>query len=435
MGGLGTRHGAGALGIAELGGSHDLARRMQPVGQLAKREVAEPLVVAGLGARLGEQRRGGRAAAGHREQVAGERDLARPALAGAGRAERDPLERRAALGLQNRGPVEHVHASARQLIERVARGFLAQVGHGGQLHAVVEQGHGRLEPAVVDRGHHGAAAGAEAVERGQAHGAAGEHHAGQVVAGEQQRLLDRPGGVDDLRGRAPGGACRPARPARARRTRRARALRTAPRRRASRARAASSRACSVAALGEQAPAGLRALVGQHHVGAQLGGRDRRAEARRAAPDHEHVRVAAPVLGAPLALLLVLAQLPEPGGVAQHLLVQRPQPPRADEGLVVEAGRREGPAEEVGGAHGVELERRAGVHVLDAHALAQRLGAGAHAGGAVHLHEAVGALAGAAHEAAAAVVLEAAREGAPPPGVTAPSRSCLPRAPSRPCRRS
>ena len=104
--------------------------------------------------------------------------------------------------------------------------------------------------------------------------------------------------------------------------------------------------------------------------------------------------------------------PSPAARAQHLLVEGPQAPRADEGLVVEAGRREGAAEQVGGAHRVELERWRRVHVLDPHALAQRLRAGAHARGAVHLHEAVGALAGAAHEPAAAVVLEAAREGAP-----------------------
>ena len=59
----------------------------------------------------------------------------------------------------------------------------------------------------------------------------------------------------------------------------------------------------VAALVEQPPARHRALVGQHDVGAQLGGGDRRAQARRAAADHEHVGVAAAVLGAPLALVL------------------------------------------------------------------------------------------------------------------------------------
>ena len=104
-------------------------------------------------------------------------------------------------------------------------------------------------------------------------------------------------------------------------------------------------------------------------------------------------------------------LPEAGGVAQHLLVQRPQPPRADEGLVVEARRREGAADRVGDGHDVVLEAGGGVEVLDRHALAHRLGAGAHAGRAVDGDEAVRALPGAAQQAAAAVVLEAARERA------------------------
>ena len=50
-------------------------------------------------------------------------------------------------------------------------------------------------------------------------------------------------------------------------------------------------------------------------------------------------------------------------------------------------------------------------MLDRHALAHGLGAGAHAGRAVDGHEAVGALPGAAQQAAPAVVLEAARERA------------------------
>src|SRR5829696_1583142 len=122
-------------------------------------------------------------------------------------------------------------------------------------------------------------------------------------------------------------------------------------------------------------------------------------------------MAAAVFGAPLPLGLRLAQLPETGGVTKDLLVERPQAARPDEGLVVEAGRRERPADEVGRAHHVEVERRRRVHVLDLHPLAHRLGAGAHTGGAVDGDQAVRALAGAAEEPTAAVVLEGAREGA------------------------
>ena len=73
--------------------------------------------------------------------------------------------------------------------------FAAQVGHRHQLHARVHQRQRRLEAAVADRGHHGARAGLDRPERGQPARAARQHHAGQVVAGEQQRLLDRAGGV------------------------------------------------------------------------------------------------------------------------------------------------------------------------------------------------------------------------------------------------
>jgi hypothetical protein len=167
----------------------------------------------------------------------------------------------------------------------------------------------------------------------------------------------------------------------------------------------------VAAVDERAAARLGPVVGQHDVGAALRRVDRRAQAREAAADHEHVGVAAAVLGPPLALVLPRAELAQAGCVAEHLLVERPQPPRADEGLVVEAGRRERPADRVGHRHRVVLEAGGGVEVLDAHAVAHRLGARAHAGRAVDGDQAVGALPGAAQQAAAAVVLEAARERA------------------------
>ena len=128
-----------------------------------------------------------------------------------------------------------------------------------------------------------------------------------------------------------------------------------------------------------------------------------------APGDEHVGVAAAVLGPPLALGLLVAQLAEAGRVSQHLLVQRPQPPRADERLVVEARRGERPTDDVGHAHRIELERSR-VDVLHLESLADRLRARPRSGGAVDGDDAVRALTGAAHQAAAAVVLEAAREG-------------------------
>ena len=287
---------------------------------------------------------------------------------------------------------------------------LAQVGHGHDLDARPFQRSGRLEPAIGCGGDDRAGSRGDAVEGDEPPHAAGEHHAGQVVAGEDERLLDDAGGEDELarahlmqgRGLPDGDE----------------AVEGAEHRGggeeldAGAARLLGQLAGAlVAALGQRAAAGLGALVGEHDVGAGLGGRDRRAQPGEAAPDDEHVGVAAAVLGAPLALVLGGAQLAQAGGVAQHLLVHRPQASRADEGLVVEARRRERAADRVGDGHDVVLEAGGGVEVLDLHALAHRLGAGAHARRAVDRDQAVRALPRAAQQAAPAVVLEAARERA------------------------
>ena len=171
-----------------------------------------------------------------------------------------------------------------------------------------------------------------------------------------------------------------------------------------------------ALAGEQRPTKLRAVVDEDHVRSELRRAKGRCHPRDAAADHENVGAAAAVLGAPLALGLAPTEPAEACRVAQHLLVQRPQPPRPDEGLVVEAGRGQTLAEDVGAPHEVEAQRWAGVHVLDLHPLAHRLGAGPDAGPAVDLDEAVRALPRAAEQATGAVVLEAAREHAESAGV-------------------
>ena len=178
---------------------------------------------------------------------------------------------------------------------------------------------------------------------------------------------------------------------------------------AARTRRPSSRTAAGSLAGELGAAELGTVVGEDDVGAQLGGAQGGAQAGDPAADHEHVRAPPPVLGAPFALALAPREPAEAGGVAEHLLVQGPEPARPDEGLVVEARRRQAAAEDVGGPHDVEAQRRARVHVHHLHPLAHRLGAGAHARPAVDLDQAVGALAGAAEEPARAVVLEAARE--------------------------
>ena len=165
---------------------------------------------------------------------------------------------------------------------------------------MVEEGEGRLQAAVAHRGHHRPAAGLDGVEGGEAARAAGEHHPGKVVADEQQRLLDRPGGVEQAPGPhlvqrvalpdghepVEGPQCRGAREHLD-----ARLL-------GARCQLARMR---MAALGQQAPAGLGPLVAEDHVGAQLGGGDRGAQPGRAPTHHEQVGVPATVLRAPFAL--------------------------------------------------------------------------------------------------------------------------------------
>src|SRR4029079_1805567 len=131
----------------------------------------------------------------------------------------------------------------------------------------------------------------------------------------------------------------------------------------------------------------------------------------AAADHQHVDVAVHLVEA-LDAAMVGVELAETGCVAQDLLVERPGPARVDEGLVVEAdlhaeaGRE--PAHQV---QEVAPQRGPRIQVLHVHALLDRCHAGAHGRLAVHLDQAVRALAGAAHQATRAVVLEGAREHA------------------------
>ncbi len=171
-----------------------------------------------------------------------------------------------------------------------------------------------------------------------------------------------------------------------------------------------------AVAGQHRPAQLRAVVHQDDVAADLGGAQSRGHAGDATAHHQHVGVPSPILGAPVAVSLVAGQAAEAGGAPEHFLPQRPQAPRPDEGLVVEAGRSQPATEEVGGAHRVEAQRGLCVHVAHLHPRAHRLRAGADAGPAIHLDQAVGALAGATEQAARPVVLEAAREHAPAGGV-------------------
>ena len=97
---------------------------------------------------------------------------------------------------------------------------------------------------------------------------------------------------------------------------------------------------------------------------------------------------------------------EPRKTLQHALVHGPEPPRVNEGLIVEPHRQE-PMELVEHREHVALERRPRVLRRDGHPGAHRLRAGPHVRDPVDVDEAVRAPAGAAEEPARAVVLEAA----------------------------
>ena len=388
------------------GGEHEV---VQPVGD----EAAGRVVVAGLRAALQQQRRGGHGPAGDRDEVARE-----PALAALDRVALRVDRRDDGAGHGLAAERAHDGRAAQQLdagrldaARELAAGVRPQVGDGGDPHARGVQRQRRVEPAVAGRGHHRAAARLDGVERREPAGAAREHHAGQVVVREHERLLDRPGRRDVAAARTwwSVSPCQTG---------------TSPSKNPSAGRAGEDLdAGRAGALGErprplvpafvqQRAAGLPVLVAQHDVGAELRGPQRRAQPGDAAADHEHVAVAAAVLGAPAPVVLALGEDPEAGRVAQHLLVQRPQPARADERLVVEAGRRERAADDVGCAHDVEVEPGPGVGVRDREPVGHALGARAHRGAAADLHERVRALAAAAQLAARAVVLERAAERAP-----------------------
>ena len=159
----------------------------------------------------------------------------------------------------------------------------------------------------------------------------------------------------------------------------------------------------------------RVLVDEHDPRARRRGGQRGRAPRAPAADDEHARPPVLDVVAPR-VPRVLADLPEPGEVPQHLLVLRPQEPRADHRPVVEADRRERPTDLVRDREQVAVQRAPDVLRLDDRAVADRLDADAHVRYAVDGHQAVRAVSRAAEEAARPVVLERAREDPLPAGV-------------------
>jgi hypothetical protein len=216
----------------------------------------------------------------------------------------------------------------------------------------------------------------------------GEHHTDEIVARENERLLDRPGRDDDLLGTV---AVQDA----------ARVDRDEP------AFPDPERATGRDDLdaGERVD---QALVHKDDLPSRGGMRPGSLAPRLAAAD-DHDLGAAVLDVVAVRAAGVLVQLPQPGDVAKELLVERPGPPGPDHRAVVEADRGEGAAELVGDDERVVLERAQDVLRTDDRALANRLGADADVRNTVHGHHAVRAAPRAAKEPARAVVLEAPRE--------------------------
>src|SRR5918995_794216 len=159
---------------------------------------------------------------------------------------------------------------------------------------------------------------------------------------------------------------------------------------------------------------VEALVDEHDVAALRCVIPGPGETRVASSDHEHV--GAPMLAVePVRALRMRIDAPEAGHVAQETLVQRPRAPRPDHRPVVEPDRGERAAELVDGSQKVMFQRAEDVLRPHLGARTHRLRADSHARNAVHLHEAVRAVPAAAEKPARAVVLEAAGEDAPARG--------------------
>ena len=333
-----------------------------PGGEVRGDEDAAPVVVLDPRARVREQRVRRLAAARHDQQVAG--DLAAV-----------ELDRGQTPGAALGGDLAHPR--------------LAQVDDLGDLGTgLLEQGDG-VQRAVVGGHHDRSLAGLQRPASDEpAHGL-GQDDPDQVVAGEDQRLLDRACGDDDL-----SGAVAEEHVAGVHRDEPA--FEDAER----------DAVHDLEPLTRVEPGGVAfdhddlPPLGSVPPGCLAAG--------RACADHQHLGAAVLDVVAVLPAA-VLVDLPQPGDVAQELLVEGPRAARADHRPVVEADRRERPADLVGDGEQVVVERAADVLRLDVQPGGERRHARAHVRRPVDREHAVRAGALAADEPARAVVLEAPRE--------------------------
>ncbi len=270
-----------------------------------------------------------------------------------------------------------------------------------------------LEAAIVDGQDDGPLAGLDREPVDEAAHRVRQHHADEVVAREDERLLDDPARHDhpvsaELEQEV---AVRDGHETLLEQPDRDRRCKQLDTRREGLAAQLGS-GLDPRAVGKEGAADVVALVDHDDRLTAPSSSGRGLEAGLAPADHDHVDVT--ILDVdPFLARAVRIERAEARRSAQDLLVQRPELAGADERLVVEAGGRERAAELVGHLHQVALERAEVVLALDDRTLPQRRRADAHAGDAVDRHLAVGAVPGAALEAARAVVLEAAREDALP----------------------
>ena len=359
-------------------GTHSL----DVVGQVGRDEDAAALVVLDPGARLGEQLEVGLRATGHDDEVglheaAADRDLRDLA------AFRLCLDRRAAA--------------------------LAEVDDPRDLDTRGLEVGGRIQAAIVDREHDGALSRLDREAVDQAPHGVGQHHPDEIVAGEDERLLDDPAGDDDamrpvLEQQVAVGDGNEALLEEADRYRRRQQLDP----RLERLPPELGGDVDAVPRDEKPTAGLVALVDHHDGLAAPRRRDRRLQSGPPAADHGDVDMAVLDVDT-LFPRSVRIEGAEPGRSTEELLVERPQLARADERLVVEARRCEGTGELVGQLHQVTLERADVVLPLDHGAVSERRRADADARDSVDRHLAVGAMTGTAGEPSRPVVLEAPRE--------------------------
>ena len=349
---------AGALGVGELAGARDLAGGVDVVGQLARARSGRA-----RGRRRCARRTGSAATSPARcrptPRAGRSRRRARPPRRPACRPPRPARGR----GRAPRARSSRAAGAPRAASARSAPGvppFSRRSATAASSTPGVVQRRGCLQPAVADRRHDGALA------RARLRSSAASRRAppdsitpGRSLPGNTQRLLDRAGRVDD-RGRArtwcsvspcqtgtrpskqpERGRARehldarpraPARPARARARGRPRRAGAPPGSGPS-SQSTTSAPCSAAAIAALSPAAPPPTTSTSAWRRRYSVRHSRSGWLRGEPA-------------------------EPGGVAQHLLVERPEAPRPDERLVVEAGRRERAAELVGRPHHVEARATA-----------------------------------------------------------------------------